>query len=404
MLIACKPSVNTNETPPKMAFDIEGHRGCRGLLPENSIPAFRKALDLGVTTLEMDVVISQDSQVVVSHEAYLSHEICLTSEGKEIAEADELTHNLFQMPYAEIAKCDCGTKVHPRFPDQEKMAVNKPLLSEVLREMEAYAKEKGRPAPYYNIEIKSDSAGDGIFHPDPETFFTLVYQQLKAAGVLDRVILQSFDTRALEVAHRRSPEITLAYLVENEESAEANFAKLSFTPAIYSPYFGFVNDSLMALTASKNMRVIPWTVNEPKDIRDMLNLGVAGIISDYPDRVIEALGRNDSADLSFAKTNKNMFVHHVFFWMKPGVDSADFRKDLEALAEIASVKEGFFGVPVPSDRVVVDDSFHFSELLFFANKADHDAYQVDPQHDAFVAKWKDSWDRVLVYDFSPDGK
>src|SRR6478752_4499481 len=101
------PSCNSMKTPEqKSTLDIQGHRGARGLMPENTIPAFLEAVRLGVTTVEMDIVISADGQVVVSHDTYLSHEFCLTKEGKEISEAEEQSYNLFRMNYADIKLCD----------------------------------------------------------------------------------------------------------------------------------------------------------------------------------------------------------------------------------------------------------------------------------------------------------
>ena len=123
-------------------FDIQGHRGCRGLLPENSIVAMKKAVDLGVTTLELDVVISADHQVLLSHEPFLSHEICLDSNGNEIYENNEKSYNLYKMNYDEIRKCDCGSKIHPRFLSQEKVKTYKPLLSEMIDSVENYIQKK----------------------------------------------------------------------------------------------------------------------------------------------------------------------------------------------------------------------------------------------------------------------
>jgi len=152
-------------------FDIQGHRGCRGLLPENTIEAFKKAIDLGVTTLEMDVVISKDNQVLLSHEPFLSHEIALDLNGNEIAEKEEKNFNLYQMNYAQIKQYDCGSKIHPRFSEQEKIKTFKPLLSEVIDFAESYIQKNypGRKIQY-NIETKSDPKGNNLFHPKPKEY------------------------------------------------------------------------------------------------------------------------------------------------------------------------------------------------------------------------------------------
>ncbi len=397
---ACNPPAP--QTPPTMAtpaFDLQGHRGWRGKFPENTIPGFEQALRLGVTTLELDVVISKDQQVVLSHEPWLSHEHCLSPDGKEIAAADERSFNLYQMTYAEIAACDCGTKPHPRFPQQLKIKVSKPLLADVIDAAEKYAAERNLPKPYYNIETKCSPEGDNQFHPQPEPFFDLVWDVISKKGVADRVILQSFDVRTLQVAHRKTPDLNLALLVENTDGPQANLDRLGFTPDIYSPEWVLIDDTLRALVKEKGMRLIPWTVNEPDDIRKVLDMGVDGIISDYPERVIAL--RNP---VTFASKSIDMNVHHVFFWLKPGVDKAAFRKALEKLGEIYLVKQIHVGVPVPSERAVVDGSYDFSLLMFFENAADEEAYQNDADHHAFIDQWKDSWVTVKVYDASPDGK
>src|SRR5215510_6152780 len=121
-------------------FDIEGHRGCRGLMPENSIPAFLKALELGVDTLELDVVVSRDGQLVVSHEPFFSADFTLDPDGKRIPREKQTEYNLFRMDYAEIKKYDVGSIGNPRFADQVKVKTYKPLLSEVFIETRKYAR------------------------------------------------------------------------------------------------------------------------------------------------------------------------------------------------------------------------------------------------------------------------
>ena len=273
-------------TTQGQSIDIQGHRGARGLMPENTIPAFIKALEVGVTTLELDVVISQDQEVVVSHEPYLSHLICTAPDGNPISENQEQKYNLYQMPYATIRQSDCGSLPHPRFPDQKKMVAHKPLLREVIEAAEQYVATHTLPPVQYNIEIKSTESGDSIFHPVPAVFAALVLAVIDEKEVADRVTIQSFDVRALQATHELRPNMRLALLVENTDSPQKNIARLGFTPQIYSPYFKLVNEELIDFAKTQRMQVIPWTVNEPENIKAMLNLGVDGIISDYPDRAV----------------------------------------------------------------------------------------------------------------------
>ncbi len=132
-------------------YDLQGHRGARGLLPENSIPGFLLALEYGVDTIEMDVVVSADSQVVVSHEPWMSAEICSHPDSTAVDEEEAMSLNLFTMSYERIALFDCGSRGNERFPEQEPMSVAKPLLVDALRAVESAAETPVR----YNIEIKS---------------------------------------------------------------------------------------------------------------------------------------------------------------------------------------------------------------------------------------------------------
>ncbi|MEZ4772081.1 MAG: glycerophosphodiester phosphodiesterase family protein [Bacteroidia bacterium] len=267
-------------------LDIQGHRGCRGLMPENTIPGFLRAIDLGVNTLEMDAVITKDGQVVLSHEPFFNHEISLKPNGEEILEEEERSHNIFEMTWEEVQLYDCGTKIHPRFPNQQKMAVSKPLLKDVITAAENYARGKGVAPLMYNIETKCTPATDNIFHPEPEVFARLLMEVVNEGGIAERATIQSFDVRTLQIIHRDFPNQSLALLVENKETPEWNLSQLGFVPTIYSPDFLLVDDNLMDFVHEKGMKIIPWTLNENPDIQRMLDIGVDGIISDYPDRVI----------------------------------------------------------------------------------------------------------------------
>ena len=263
-------------------IDLQGHRGCRGLMPENTIPAFIKALELGVTTLEMDTVISRDKQVIVSHDPFMSHEICLTPNGKEISESEEKDYNIHKMTVSEITDFDCGSKIYPRFPQQQKLKVHKPLLVEVIETAERFAKQKNLPAPLYNIEIKSVAETDNIFHPAPDEFSKLVIGILETEEIINRTTIQCFDVRTLQYIHKHYPEIKLALLVENHDLVEKNLELLGFIPDIYSPDYALVNEQLMKVAKDKGMTILPWTVNTTEEAQRLIGLGVTGIITDYP--------------------------------------------------------------------------------------------------------------------------
>lgn len=264
-------------------FDVQGHRGCRGLRPENTIQAFLLALDSGVTTLEMDVVITRDRQVVVSHEPWMSGSICLDPAGKEIAPKDTLKHNIYALSYEEVRQYDCGSKGNERFPEQVKMAAYKPLLRDVIIAVENHIKNHTKYEVDYNIEIKSDPRGDDKYHPKPEEFTKLVYDLVDQYLPMSRVVIQSFDFRVLKHLHTQYPDLRTAALVENK-SLEANLKSLGFTPSIYSPYYKLVTPAMVKQCKAQKMRLIPWTVNDEREMLALKGMGVDGFITDYPDR------------------------------------------------------------------------------------------------------------------------
>lgn len=269
-------------------FDLQGHRGARGLMPENTIPAFQEALNNGVTTVELDVVITADGQVLVSHEPYMSHEMCSKPDGTIISDDEELKYNIYKMTYAEVQQFDCGLKPHPRFPEQKKLKATKPLLKSVIASVEDHIKSYTLYEVDYNIEIKSVKGEEGKFQPAVEEFSQRVFEVINQYLPWERVVIQSFDFRVLQYWHKKYPQVRLAALVENKKSAEANLKELGFAPSIYSPDFTLLK-SQAEVTAlkKKKIRVIPWTVNEPEDMKRMKAWGVDGIITDYPNRALE---------------------------------------------------------------------------------------------------------------------
>ena len=278
-------NVNAQIFTPK--FDLQGHRGARGLQPENTIPAFLLALDSGVTTLEMDVVVTKDNQIIVSHEPWMSSTICTQPDGESIRDRDEKKFNVYEMTYEQVNVFDCGSKGNERFPEQQKMKVSKPLLKDVIAAVEDHIRSYSQYEVDYNIEIKTTEDGDGKFHPAPPEFSDLVYNLLNEYLPMERIVIQSFDFRVLQYWHAKYPAVRLAALVENKKSIEKNLDELGFRPSIYSPYFELLSADGVKKLQRMKIRVIPWTVNEPKDMKRMLELGVDGFITDYPNRAAE---------------------------------------------------------------------------------------------------------------------
>ena len=277
---------NSKYNKPIIAnFDYQGHRGCRGLMPENTIPAMLKAVDLGVVTLEMDVVFTKDNVAILSHEPFFNHEITTKADGTFIEENEEKNFNIYKMTFAETQKYDVGLKQHPRFEKQKKTAAHKPSLAAMIDSVEAYTAKNNLAKISYNIETKTKPETDKIFHPAPAAFVDMLMKVITAKNISDRVIIQSFDRRTLQYLHKKYPTIKTALLIESfdKNSFRKQLKDLGFSPTIYSPEQSLVNPNLITECHKRNIQIIPWTVNDKKDISKFKKMGVDGIISDYPD-------------------------------------------------------------------------------------------------------------------------
>lgn len=288
ILSSCK-NTQLSHTMILPVFDKEGHRGCRGLMPENTVEAMLKAIDLGVTTLEMDIVFTKDEKAVLSHEPFYNHEITTLPDGGFIKEADEKKYNIYQMLYAETNLLDVGKKPHPRFPKQNRLPAIKPLLSDLIDAVEQKIKIDHLKPVFYNIETKTKQLTDGIFHPAPELFVALLMEVINSRHIADRVIIQSFDFRTLQLLHKKFPRVKTAMLIEDydKRTLEDQLKSLGFIPTIYSPDQSLVNDQLIEKCHRQNIKVIPWTVNEQSKMEALKKMGVDGIITDYPNLFAE---------------------------------------------------------------------------------------------------------------------
>lgn len=275
-------SVSTFSQPE---FDIEGHRGCRGLYPENTIVAFIEAVKLGVNTLEMDVVVSKDGQLVVSHDPTINCDFCsYCDESRERKES-----KIYKLSYDYIKTIDCGSKVNEKFPEQKKMFAAKPLLTDVIDTIEKYILQNHLPPIQYNIETKSTPEGDEVDQPKPAVFAKMLYDLLKQKNVLGKCIIQSFDIRTLQVIHQTDSTVTTALLIFDLDNFEKNLKQLGFNPTIYSPNFILVNEKLIQKCHDLKIKIIPWTVNDEDKMLKLKQLGVDGIITDYPNRAVKVL-------------------------------------------------------------------------------------------------------------------
>lgn len=261
----------------------QAHRGGRGNMPENTIPAMKKAMDMGIQVLEMDAVISKDKQVVVSHDVYMSSEIMLKPAGDTITSAEAKSLLLYGMDYSEIKKYDAGSRHNMLFPQQQNFPAYKPLLAALIDSVEQYAKAHQLPLPIYNIEIKSQPKTDKIAHPEPQEFADLVMAVCKSRNILSRMNIQSFDVRPLQLLHQQYPLLKLSFLTANAKTVEENLKELGFTPDYYSPYYKTVTKEVVMFCHDKQMKIIPWTVNTKQEIDALWAWDVDAIISDYPE-------------------------------------------------------------------------------------------------------------------------
>lgn len=295
------------------SFDNQAHRGGKSLYPENTIPAMKNALKMNVTTLEMDLAITKDKKVILSHDAFLSPELVTKPDGSYIPKDSGFYYKIYEMPYEKIKTFDVGLKKLNNYPDQKKMKAQKPLFSDVVDACESYARELKRPLPFYNIETKTRPFSDNIFHPEPKEFVDLMMKIIIKKGIQDRVIIQSFDPRTLEIIHKEYPKIMTALLVEkvddkklaqqqqyfqniplekfkqypNHLNGVAEDMKfLSFTPTIYSPEHTLVTPQLIQECHALGMKVIPWTVNTKERLKELKEIGIDGVITDDP-RIFE---------------------------------------------------------------------------------------------------------------------
>ena len=293
------------------ALDIQGHRGARGLKPENTLPAFAHALSLGVHTLELDCAVTADGVVVVSHDSTLNPDITRGPDGRWLAGQGP---PIRQFTYAELGRFDVG-RIDPksgyakRFPAQQAVdGARMPRLADVF----ALARASGNDTVRFNIETKISP-----LHPartaGPESFARAFLAQIRAEKMEARVTIQSFDWRTLRIVQQEAPGIPTTYLTAQQTFMNNILARDTASPwtaplhvsqfdgsiprmvkaaggAIWSPHYEEVTAESVKEAQALGLKVVVWTVNEPADLRRMIGLKVDGIISDYPDRLRRVAG------------------------------------------------------------------------------------------------------------------
>lgn len=289
-------------------FDLQGHRGARGLAPENTMAAFQRALAIGVTTLETDLVVTRDGVLVTTHDLLLNPDVVRGPDGKWLPAKGPPVRTL---SFADLQKYDVG-RINPasayakQFPEQQPTDGQQiPALADVL------ALGAGNPVRF-NLETKI-TPGNGADTPEPAAFARLVVDLVRAAGMTRRVTVQSFDWRTLVEVKKLAPEIPTACLtIETSSNDTVQRQATGGSPwhaglrlsahggsvpklvksagcGTWSTFWRNLTPELVAEAHAQGLLVLPWTVNEPADMARLIGWGVDGIITDYPDRLRKAL-------------------------------------------------------------------------------------------------------------------
>ncbi|TGM72450.1 glycerophosphodiester phosphodiesterase [Leptospira mtsangambouensis] len=281
------------DTPSRLrkTIDLQGHRGARGLKPENTWPAFEEAIKYKMVTLELDTVLTKDKRVVIHHDSDTNPIICQNANGTEIKKT-----SLYELTLAELQSYDCGSKKNPNFPKQIPVPGTKLLSLEEFFEKVILAEKKSKEVYEFNIETKfpdDGSAPDSLVKEHTEKLIQIIEKY----KVVDRSTIQSFDLRTLNFSKTKNAKIkTSALFVPtyfqgflmtigfgNGYRETILSAAKDKQADIISPYFLYVTPKFVKESHAKGMFVIPWTVNTEKEMKRLVSCGVDGIISDYPD-------------------------------------------------------------------------------------------------------------------------
>jgi len=289
LAVACLLMAFNSVKPHKYPDFLKiGHRGTRGLMPENTIIAMEKGISTGANTVEMDVHITKDGQVLVYHDDYFDPNYTLMPDSSEIDPKQRSKYNFYQMNYADIRRFVIGKKKYNTFPQQQNIPTYAPLLSELIDSVDHYAALNKLPKVYYLVEIKSGEKTDGVNQPAPAEFVKKVMDVLIPKKLGDRLIIQSFDKRPLKVVHQNYPGVATGFLVDDKKvTFEQQMDELGYTPDFYNPHYSMVNEEFVKKCHDRHMLVCPWTANSLSEMKRLKDLHVDGIITDYPNYFAE---------------------------------------------------------------------------------------------------------------------
>lgn len=270
-------------------IEIQGHRGARGLLPENSLPGFALALEQQLDGIEMDLLLTKDGEVVIHHDFFVNAQICSYSDGSPI----EGSRLIKEMTVEELKQLDCGRIQHPRFPRQKSICGTKiPTLNELFDFLRS-SKDSHARKIHLNLEIKADSSKPEYTPPHAVIAKTII-DKVEKSGLSDQVYYSSFDFDVLAKVRVLAPEATIAVLYEqhslindgiNPDDSWVSYLLMSadrLKASIVSPAYQLLTREIVSRFHEKGLRVVTWTVNDSDSCSKLIEMGVDGIISDYP--------------------------------------------------------------------------------------------------------------------------
>ncbi|EMK17476.1 glycerophosphodiester phosphodiesterase family protein [Leptospira kirschneri serovar Bim str. 1051] len=296
----CSSSSILNK-PLNGSLDLQGHRGARGLKPENTWPAFEEAIRYGMTTLELDTVLTKDNKIIIHHDSFTNPTICQKKDGTQI-----VSTSLYELTLSELKQFDCGAKKNPKYSEQIQVPGTELITIEEFFTLVANAEKKNpnRTKLKFNIETKfPNDSNSQIPIGKVKEHVNLLVQAIEDAKVADRTTIQSFYLPALPIVKEINPKLKTSALFSltyfqgammklglgNGTRLEALQKTLEVKADIISPYFLYVTEEFVQEAHSHKISVIPWTVNDVEDMKKLIDAGVDGIISDYPDRLAQSI-------------------------------------------------------------------------------------------------------------------
>ena len=249
-------------------YKIFGHRGCRGIYPENTIEGFKKAIEFGVDGIELDVVVNKNQELVISHESYIDTNYCLTNK------IDTESLNIYKMNISEIQDIDCGSKFIKEFPNQLKVKEKKPTYKEFKKELIDYQGD-------ILFEIKCDNDLVNEYFPDYEKYAKIIFEETRYSRHFDKMHFMSFDYRILNELFKIMPNSKYIYLSSNKEF-EKEMKLLKFEPFGVGIDFNIISQKTIDLVHEKKKVIYGWTINDEENSKSLTSMGLDGVITDYP--------------------------------------------------------------------------------------------------------------------------